>query len=93
MGPLDAFWHLLNFHLPAVGVALIGAAGAKLIWRRELAGARWRLLAVWGFVPAAASLWFGLAFFGHDGRMATYAAMCAASALGLWWFGFRRGRR
>ena len=38
MGPLDAFWHLLNFFAPAVGVGLIAAALAKLLWRRELAG-------------------------------------------------------
>ena len=30
----------------------------------------------------------GLAVFGHDGKMVTYAAMVVACALTLWWLGF-----
>ena len=32
----------------------------------------------------------GLMVFEHDGKMATYAGMAVASALALWWMGFRR---
>lgn len=45
MGPLDAIWHLLNFFLPAAGVAAITAALAKLVWRTALRPVRWWPLA------------------------------------------------
>jgi len=38
-----------------------------------------------GVFVLAAGLWA----FGRDGKMATYAAMVLACALGLWWSGFR----
>ena len=88
MGPLDAFWHLLNLFGPAIGLALITPSLAKLLWRRELKSARWWRLS--GFVLAACALVTiaGLVAFGHDGKMMTYAAMVAVSALALWWSGF-----
>ena len=89
MGPLDALDHLLNFLLPALAVGGLAAALSKLIWRRELAGVRWGRLAGWTFTAAAAALFGGLVAFGQDGRMASYAAMLAASAIALWWAGFR----
>ena len=46
MGPLDAFWHLLNFFLPALWVAVLAAAAAKLLWRRALAAVSWRRLSL-----------------------------------------------
>ena len=55
MGPLDALWHLLNFFAPAAGVALFTTALAKLVWRRELAGASWGRLLAWGVAFAATS--------------------------------------
>jgi hypothetical protein len=93
MDAFEAFWHLLNFHVPALGVAVLAAAAAKLVWRRELAGVRWRRLAGWAFAAAALALWAGLMFFGRDGRMATYLGMCAAAAMALWWAGFGPGPR
>lgn len=93
MGPLDAFWHLLNFLLPALGLGMLSAAGAKLLWRRELAGMAWARLARDASLAAAAMLVGGLVAFRHDGRMATYAAMVVACALMLWWRGFGPGRR
>lgn len=89
MGPLDALDHLLNFLLPALAVGGLAAALSKLIWRRELAGVRWGRLAGWTCTAAAAALFGGLVAFGQDGRMASYAAMLAASAIALWWAGFR----
>lgn len=93
MGPLDALWHLINFFLPAIGVGLLAAAGAKLLWRRELGPVRWRRLAAWCAGAGAATLLVGLVIFGRDGRMATYAALVVASAAALWWAGFGPGRR
>lgn len=93
MGPLDAFWHLLNFLVPAVGVGTLGALGAKLAWRGELRGSSWRRLAGWSSTAGAAALVAGLLLFGRDGRMATYAMLVCASAGALWWAGFGPGRR
>jgi len=88
MGPLDAAWHLLAFVAPALLLGMLAAAGAKLVWWRELAGAAWLRLARDAALANVAVLVAGLAITGHDGRMATYAAMVAGCALTLWWRGF-----
>lgn len=91
--PLDAVWHLLNFFAPAAGVGLIAAALAKLCWRSELKKATWLRLSASASACAALVSIAGLVFFGHDGRITTYAAMVSAAALSLWWVGFRPFRR
>ena len=93
MGLLDALWHLLNFFAPAVGVGLIASGFAKLLWRRDLKSARWLTLAAWATGACAVTLMAGLIVFGHDGKMATYAAMVGACALSLWLVGFGPLRR
>lgn len=90
MGPIDAFWHLLNFFAPALGVGLLAAALAKLLWRRELAGARWARLAAWASGAGALASVAALLAFGRDGTVAGYALLVAASALALWWSAFVR---
>lgn len=91
MGPLDAFWHVLNLFMPAVGVGGLGAAAVKLLWRRELAGVAWRRLALWGTGAGAGALLAGLLLFGRDGRMATYGLLVLAVALAFWGAGCRPG--
>lgn len=93
MGPLDAVGHLLNLFVPAVLLAGLAAAGAKLLWRRDLAAVPWRRLAGPAALACAAVTLLGLVWTGRDGRMATYAAMVVACALTLWWQGFGPGRR
>jgi hypothetical protein len=90
MGPLDAFWHLANLIAPGLGLGLIAAALAKLLWRRELAAVPWRRLATWAASASIAALLAGLVISGRDGRMGTYGAMVMACAAALWWTGFRR---
>jgi hypothetical protein len=90
MGPLDALWHLLNFAAPALGLGGLGAALAKLVWRRDLAAVRWRPLAGWTAAACLGVSIAGLVLGGRDGRMSTYGAMVAAAALTLWWRGFVR---
>ena len=90
MGPLDALWHLLNFVAPALGVAVFASALAKLSWRRDLAAVPWLRLAGWAAGAGVLALVAGLVLFGRDGKMATYGALVAASALALWWVGFVR---
>ena len=46
MGPLDALNHLVNLFLPALGLGMVTAAAATLVWRRDLAAVPWRRLAV-----------------------------------------------
>lgn len=90
MGPVDALWHLLNFFLPSVGLALLSAALAKLVWRRELKAARWWALAWPAALLSALTALAGLVAFGQDGRMATYGAMVLVCAVTLWWRAFLR---
>ena len=92
VGPIDAFWHLLNFIAPAVCMGVVTATLAKLIWRRELQMVSWRQLSIWAICSSLLVLVAGLALFGHDGRSATYGAMIVACSLSLWWIGFVRTR-
>ena len=92
MGPTDALWHLLNLLAPGVGLGVVAAALAKLLWRRELASVGYGRLARWGALSSTAALLGGLVITGRDGRMLTYAAMVLACALALWWVGFGRSR-
>lgn len=92
MGPLDAIFHLLNLFAPAIGTALLSAAGMKWLWRRELGSVSYRSLALAAMAGAAVMTLVGLVVFGRDGRMATYGAMVLAIAFMLWWRGFWRRR-
>ena len=92
MGPIDAAWHLLNFFAPAVGVGLITAALAKLVWFRVLRGASWWRLGLWASAACAVALVAALVIFGRDGKMASYGLMLAACAASLWWTGLRGNR-
>ena len=85
-----AFWYLTGFFAPAFGVAALTAGLAKLLWRRELQTVRWWRLTAWAGVTGALVLLAGLVGFGHDGKMATYAAMVVTCACVLWWLGFGR---
>ncbi len=93
MGPLDALWHVGNLFLPALALGALAAAFAKLVWRRDLAGVAWQRLAGPACAACVAVVLAGLALWGSDGKMATYAAMVAVCALTLWWQGFGPGRR
>lgn len=93
MGPLDAFWHLVNLFLPALALGSLAAALAKLLWRRDLAAVSWRRLAAPASAVSALAVLAGLWSFGRDGKMATYGGMVLACALALWWRGFGPGAR
>ena len=88
MGPLDAFWHLLNFFAPALGVGCITALLVRLLWRRSLRASLPRLM-LWASAAGALALVVALVLFGRDGRMAGYALMIGAIALVSWWVGLR----
>ena len=93
MKPVDALWHVLNLLAPAVGLGMISTVIAKLVWYRSLKGVAWTSLCLWSCGAAALALLAGLIAFDSDGRIATYAAMVGANALGLLWAGWGPGRR
>ena len=93
MGPLDALMHLSNLFFPAVALATLAAALAKLLWRHELAPVSFKRLALPAAMVCAVVTLAGLVAFGRDGKMATYAGMVLACAFTLWWRGFGPGRR
>jgi hypothetical protein len=82
--PLNLFWHLANFVLPAAGVGAITAALCKLLWRRSLARTPWFTLAWQASAAGLAVLVAGLVITGHDGRMITYAGLVVACAAVPW---------
>ncbi len=89
MALVDIVWHLLDFVAPAFGVAALAALFAKTLMRRGFGGIGWARLLAW---PAAAGLVAsvaGLALYGRDGRIETYAALVLAAALGLAAAGWR----
>jgi hypothetical protein len=87
MGVLDAAWHLLNFFGPAVGVGVIAALLAKLLWWRDLKSVSFWRMAVPAVLAGGLALIAGLLWTGRDGQMATYGAMVLMCALALWWAG------
>jgi hypothetical protein len=93
MDPLDAVWHVLNFLAPAFGVGLMAPSLARLVWRDDMNGTTWPRLMAWTTGASVLVLVLGLVLTGHDGRMATYAAMIVVAATCLWWFGFRPSKR
>jgi hypothetical protein len=88
MSPLQQFWHVMNFLTPALATAAIAAALAKLLWRRELAGRPWILLALWAALAGEAAMIGGWILLGRDGALGSYAAMVVAIGLALWAGGF-----
>ncbi|MEY5097661.1 MAG: hypothetical protein RJA36_380 [Pseudomonadota bacterium] len=88
MGIWGFVLHLGNFVLPALVVAALLSPG--VLGRGGLtppgAGLR-RLLRTWALLAAAglAVLAAGLAWFGRDGKMATYAVLVLAVGSLAWW--------
>lgn len=84
MGPLDILNHLLNFVAPAAFVALLLVLCGRLFGAKGAAKlAVWRQFAV-VFVVGLAVLAGGLALWGRDGKMLTYAALVVAAATCQW---------
>lgn len=84
------FWHLANFLAPAVAMAVLLAAGPRLMPKARRAGF-WRE-AAWLSLAGAGVLLAGLVWFGRDGKMATYAALVLVQGT-VAWFLRRRGVR
>ncbi|AWI52486.1 hypothetical protein DEH84_02890 [Aquabacterium olei] len=88
MGPLDALIHLVNFFLPALGMALLAPTLARLAFWKTLRGQWWTQARGVALVGAGVLL-AGLLLTGRDGAMVTYGGLVLSSALVIWWTGLR----
>lgn len=80
--------HLLNFIAPAAVVALLLVLSSRvfsrfLVSKRPIHPSIWAQAAII-FIVNVLVLAVGLVIFGHDGKMATYAAMVLAAAICQW---------
>ena len=80
--------HLLNFMAPAAFMALLVLLSARLFFgffksKRPIAHTWWSQVAII-FIANVSILVAGLLWFGHDGKMLTYAAMVFGAALCQW---------
>ncbi|WP_218510470.1 hypothetical protein [Variovorax sp. dw_308] len=84
MSALDLLNHLLNFVAPAFFVtAVLALLAGFLMPTRPQAPARWVQFAI-NLIAGVAVLAGGLAWFGHDGMIATYAALVVVCGTGQW---------
>lgn len=84
MGPIDTFFHLLNFAAPALAVGVFTALAARIFMKKRPVAHSWRAQAAINSVVCLLVLLGGLWFFGHDGKMATYAVLVLACATSQW---------
>jgi hypothetical protein len=89
MGLIDALIHILNFFMPALGLALLVPTLVRVFWFRKLRGVSWALMAQRVAMSGCAVLVLGLVALGRDGAMLTYVALVPASALAVWWTAFK----
>jgi hypothetical protein len=84
MGPLDLFFHVAAFMAPALAIAALVAAAARILLPRHPDNGSWWANAainlIVGLGVSAAGLWY----FGVDGKMTTYAALVVAVASAQW---------
>jgi ferric-dicitrate binding protein FerR (iron transport regulator) len=84
MGPLNLLIHFANFAAPAVFLAaLLPILARALMPKRAPPRRQWAWVAI-NLVAGLAVLGAGLWWFGHDGKMATYAALVLVMGSGQW---------
>ena len=81
--------HMLNFLTPALVVGGLLAVSAPIFMKKTAPAHSWYAQAAINFVAGASALGIGLWYFGHDGKMASYAAMVLAMATSQWCAGRR----
>ena len=84
MTALGLLIHLFNFLAPAAVVGLLVAWVAPLVLKNARVHHSWLAQAVINFLSSATALLTGLWFFGHDGKIASYAFMVLACASSQW---------
>lgn len=84
MGPINSFIHLLNFAAPALVVGVLTTISARIFMKKKPYAHEWYAQAAINFVVSLLVLVGGLWFFGHDGKMATYAVLVLVCATSQW---------
>ncbi|MDN6883615.1 hypothetical protein QMO14_08410 [Variovorax sp. CAN2819] len=84
--------HLLNFVAPAAFMALVLALVGRFLGGRRDGAPRWWMQWTLTFAAGVAVLAAGLAVFGRDGAMATYAALVVVCGA-VQWLAMRGWRR
>jgi hypothetical protein len=90
MGFLDVLYHLLNFFVPALGVALFTAVGSAVVMKKSSATPGFIAQVAINFAVCALVLVAGLWLLGRDGKIVTYAALVLVCATSQAWM--LRGR-
>ena len=83
MSPFALIDHLANFALPALFVAVVLGLGGRLIMGKGAPLALWKQMAI-NFMAGVVVLAGGLAYFGRDGMMATYAVLALVCGTLQW---------
>lgn len=84
MGYLDILVHLLGFAAPAVALGLLMPLAARLLLAPgPIVTGFWRQAAIVSACGVAVLGW-GLWFFSHDGKMATYGTLVVVASLVQW---------
>lgn len=84
MGPIDLFFHLLNFVAPALVLGgLVAVLGRFFIKKATYPGTLRSQFAINSIVGVAVLL-AGLVLLGRDGKMATYFALVLGIATSQW---------
>jgi len=76
--------HLLNFIAPALVVGLLVAAMAPVLMKKSRPHHSWLIQSAINSGANLLVLLAGMLIFGHDGKMATYAAMVITCASSQW---------
>ncbi|MCX8521192.1 MAG: hypothetical protein ORN28_06600 [Rhodoferax sp.] len=84
MTALGLLGHLLNFLAPAAVVGLLVAWVAPFVLKNARVHHSWLAQASINFLSSSSALVAGLWFFGHDGKIASYAFMVLACASSQW---------
>ncbi len=87
MPPLDLLDHLINFAAPAFFVALTLALASRLFKKKRPGRPGLWAQAAIVFIAGLLVLVAGLAYFGRDGMMATYAALVLVCGTAQWALG------
>ncbi len=84
MSALDLAFHLLNFVAPALAVGVALALTTRAFMQKQSSALSFTAQAAINFVAGLVALLVGLAYFGNDGKMATYVALVVACASSQW---------
>jgi multisubunit Na+/H+ antiporter MnhB subunit len=77
--------HLAGFVAPALVVALLLTLAPRLRLAGRQGKRRWTRDLAWLWLAGVLVLLAGLAYFGRDGKMATYAALVLVQGTVGWW--------